>query len=324
MAVAEEVGIERRLVAGAVPDLVLGPVARLALGVFVPEGRHAGEADDDLIDPAVAVDVVGPAGHALAVAVQAVAVIARLADVVLGPRRGLVPRVADQHVELAVLVHVGDRHALGAELALDDRLLPRDGRLLVAPAGGSHRQQDGGQAQGDRPASSHVHRSSNPPKVWSHRRRASGPGREPHAHPFCTGRYAVSRGNDRRTSTFSPAVGLRIGAMTDILRDGRGPWKARAARSSECARDSRPFHSWRMTTWEAGIARGDARPPDRGAGHPRRTTTSSMSPAITAAAGSTRTRSIPTRIGPSGSAATWPSACAAGKSTRCAGRRQAA
>ena len=29
VAVAEEVGVERRLVAGAVPDLVLGPVARL-------------------------------------------------------------------------------------------------------------------------------------------------------------------------------------------------------------------------------------------------------------------------------------------------------
>ena len=159
LAVAEQVGVERRLVAGAVPDLVLGPVARLALGVFVPVGGLAGEADDDLVGPAVAVDVVGPAGHALAVAVQAVAVIAGLADVVLVPGRGLVPGVADEDVDLAVLVDVGDRHALGAELALDHRLLPRDGRGLVVPMGGAHRQQDRRQAECGRRSDSYVHGS---------------------------------------------------------------------------------------------------------------------------------------------------------------------
>src|SRR6185312_10562800 len=120
----------RRLVAGAVPELVLRPVTRLPARVLVPERGDAGEADHDLVGPAVAVDVVGPAGHARAIAAQAVAVIARLADVVLRPRRRLVPRIADQDVGLAVLVDVGDRHPLGPELSLDHRLLPRDGRAV--------------------------------------------------------------------------------------------------------------------------------------------------------------------------------------------------
>ncbi len=124
MTVSEEIRIERRFVAGAVPGYMLGPVAGLALGVLVPVRGNAGKTDNDLVGPAVAVDVVRPAGHALAIAVETVAVIARLPDVVLDPRRGLVPRITDQHVELAVLVDVGDRHALGPELALDHRLLP--------------------------------------------------------------------------------------------------------------------------------------------------------------------------------------------------------
>src|ERR1700722_19138754 len=42
MAITEKVGIKRRLVAGAMPDLVPGPVARVSFGVFVPSGRLAG------------------------------------------------------------------------------------------------------------------------------------------------------------------------------------------------------------------------------------------------------------------------------------------
>src|SRR5262249_26324067 len=117
-AVAEEVDVERGLVAGAVPDLVLGPVARLAPGILGPVGGSPRERDDELVDPAVAVDVIGPAGHALAVTAQAIAVIARFPDLVLGPGGSLVPRVPDQDIALAVAVHVGDRHAFGSELAL--------------------------------------------------------------------------------------------------------------------------------------------------------------------------------------------------------------
>ena len=149
MAVAEEVGIERRLVAGAMPDLVLGPMARLALGVFVPERRHSRKTDHDLIDPAIAVDVVRPAGHALAIAVQAIAVIARLANVLLAPAWCFIPRVADQDVELAVLVHVADPHSLRAELALDDRFLPGDRAVGFARGKAGGRGQKGQQAKAD-------------------------------------------------------------------------------------------------------------------------------------------------------------------------------
>src|SRR6185312_13806356 len=72
-AVAEQIGVEGSLVAGAVPDLMSGPVARLSFRVFVPDRGNAGETDDELVDPAVAVHVVTPAGHARAIAAQAVA-----------------------------------------------------------------------------------------------------------------------------------------------------------------------------------------------------------------------------------------------------------
>src|SRR5581483_7232537 len=122
LAGAEQVRVLRRLVTGAVPDDVLLPRPRLALRVLVPVGRLAREADDDLVRPPVTVDVVRPAEHALAVARQAVAVVALLlgrlvevvdaADRVHLPVRGLVPEVADEDVRLAVPVHVGAGDAL--------------------------------------------------------------------------------------------------------------------------------------------------------------------------------------------------------------------
>src|SRR5258708_1327591 len=60
LTVVEEVRVLRRLVTGAVPDDVFLPVARLALRVLVPVARRTGEADDDQIRPAVAVDVFRP------------------------------------------------------------------------------------------------------------------------------------------------------------------------------------------------------------------------------------------------------------------------
>src|SRR5207244_4230774 len=70
LAGAEEVDVERRLVAGAVPDEVLLLRPRPALRVLVPVARLAGEADDQQVRPAVAVEVVRPAGEALAVALR--------------------------------------------------------------------------------------------------------------------------------------------------------------------------------------------------------------------------------------------------------------
>src|SRR5262249_13844374 len=103
------------------------PVAGLVLGVLVPVARLAGEADDDDVRPAVAVEVLGPAGEALAVVAQAVAVVAELADLVHLPGRRFVPGLAVDDVGPGVAVDVGDGHALGAEDLVEDRLLPADG-----------------------------------------------------------------------------------------------------------------------------------------------------------------------------------------------------
>src|SRR5262249_44901152 len=66
--IAEQVDVLRRLVAGVVVQDVFLPVPRLVLGVLVPVTDPAGEANDDQVRPAVAVDVVGPAAEAFAVA----------------------------------------------------------------------------------------------------------------------------------------------------------------------------------------------------------------------------------------------------------------
>src|SRR5262249_45904357 len=63
LAGAEEIDVLRRFVAGTVPDHVLFPVPLLALRILVPVARRAGETNDDIIRPAVAVDVVRPAAE---------------------------------------------------------------------------------------------------------------------------------------------------------------------------------------------------------------------------------------------------------------------
>jgi hypothetical protein len=124
LALAVQVGIQRRLVAGRVPDFMLLPGAGLVLRVLVPVARRTGEADDDLVHPAIAVEVVGEDGERLAIALGRV-VLADLADrlELLEVRAG-VPAVADQQVHLAVPVDIGHRDALRAEGAVHCDLLP--------------------------------------------------------------------------------------------------------------------------------------------------------------------------------------------------------
>src|SRR5206468_440846 len=57
LAVAEQIDVLRRLVAGALPDEVFLPVPRLAARVLVPVAGGAREADDDQVRPAVVVDI---------------------------------------------------------------------------------------------------------------------------------------------------------------------------------------------------------------------------------------------------------------------------
>src|SRR5207245_6806303 len=84
LAGAEQIDVLRRLVAGAVPNRVLLPMAgQPALaGVLVPVARSAGEADDDVVRPAVAVDVIGPASEAFTVSLEGLVVAERLANLV--------------------------------------------------------------------------------------------------------------------------------------------------------------------------------------------------------------------------------------------------
>ena len=57
---------------------------------------------------------------------QAITKVAGFANVLLAPCRGLIPRVADHDVELAVFIDVADSHPLRAEPALDDGFFPGD------------------------------------------------------------------------------------------------------------------------------------------------------------------------------------------------------
>ena len=123
-------------------------IAFVALGVLQPVARGAGEVDDDEVGPAVAVEVFGPAGEAMAVGAVAVVVVAEFADRVHLPVGRLVPRLAVEDVHLAVLVHVGDGDAFGAEDLVQDGLLPGD-------VGGGDGGRDGvGGGQAERTASS--------------------------------------------------------------------------------------------------------------------------------------------------------------------------
>src|SRR5262249_60428675 len=65
----------------------------------------------------------------------------------VGLLRGLVPAIADDDVEFAVLVDVGDADPLGAELAVEHDLLPFDPRFrfLVRLALGVEKGNSAGQ-----------------------------------------------------------------------------------------------------------------------------------------------------------------------------------
>src|SRR5262249_1129930 len=142
------------LVAGAVPDFVLLPLAGAALGVLEPVARFARVADDDQVGVAVAVEILGPAGEAVTVVAQPVAAVAELADRVRLPIWVLVPRLAVEDVHLAVLVHVGDGRALGAEYLIEDGLLPGDAGVVLGVVGGGGRQADDegqGEQRGQQP-----------------------------------------------------------------------------------------------------------------------------------------------------------------------------
>ena len=127
-------------------------------------------------------------GHPLAVGMEAVAVLARLADVVLGPRSG--PRTRSRRSRTSILPSrftsaAGD--PLGAEFPLDDRLLPGDRAALVRPLG--RERQDGGPSEDDQDRCSRDHggealrgsrrgRSGLPPSRRPDRPDYSPPGRD--------------------------------------------------------------------------------------------------------------------------------------------------
>ena len=147
LARAEQVGIERCLVTGTVPDQVFFPAAGLSPGVLIPVAGLARKTDDDVVRPAVAVQVFCPAGKALTVAVGSIAIFAHGPDLVHLPVRCLVPDVAGQDVHLAVVVDIRHRHSFGSEDLIDHRLLPVNGRLRRIDARRQCRQRRDGQEQ---------------------------------------------------------------------------------------------------------------------------------------------------------------------------------
>ena len=116
----EEIG---RLVTGAVPDQVFLPVARRVLRVLIPVEIGTGKTDADLIDPAVAVDVVREIAKAVAVSLVEDVVSGR-ANFVHFPVGSLVPDVAGDDVDLAVVIHVEGGHTLRAEGFIEIDPLP--------------------------------------------------------------------------------------------------------------------------------------------------------------------------------------------------------
>src|SRR5947209_8316373 len=106
-------------------------MALSTLRVFIPVSRLAGKADDDLIGPTVAVDIVGPTEHTFAIAFEAVAIVTDLANLMDLPVRGFIPNVPAEDIHFSVFVDVGDGDPFGAELLVDDGLLPGNRRRLV-------------------------------------------------------------------------------------------------------------------------------------------------------------------------------------------------
>src|SRR5437660_9862276 len=98
-----------RFVIGDLQDQVALPVLVLALGVFVPGGVFAGEADDEDVSPAVAVEVVGEGEEILGIPVRIVGLGHEIFASVLvffasGEVGAFVPVGADDDVHLAVFV----------------------------------------------------------------------------------------------------------------------------------------------------------------------------------------------------------------------------
>ncbi len=62
----------------------------------------------------------------------------------------LVPDIADQNIHLAVLVHIGNRHAFGAKVLVDDGLLPGDATVVAffIVGGGQEREGENERNQG--------------------------------------------------------------------------------------------------------------------------------------------------------------------------------
>ncbi len=105
-------------------DHVFLPRTAVLAGVFVPLARIAGHGDDENVDPAVAVVIVGEAGEALAV-IEWIE-FAILADDMYFPVGRFIPDIADDDILHAVFVDVGDGDPFGAEGPVHDGLLPRD------------------------------------------------------------------------------------------------------------------------------------------------------------------------------------------------------
>src|SRR5262249_2305014 len=92
--------------------------------------RLAGKIDNDHVRVTVVIEVVHPNTEAMAVNVLVTlrVIVFSFAETVRLPVRRLIPKLAVDYVQLAVLVHVADGHALGVKPLVDDDLFPFQGR----------------------------------------------------------------------------------------------------------------------------------------------------------------------------------------------------
>ena len=154
LAVAVDVDERGRLTVGHVEDVMSGPVAALAGRIHENEGRLARQAEDQQVRPAVACEVVGELDEVVGVACRrVVGRLARAARIValrgvgdlLLEVRAEPEEATGRHVELAIVVEVGDRTALGHEVLGDGLLGERDlggredGDRSEEGKGGAHR-----------------------------------------------------------------------------------------------------------------------------------------------------------------------------------------
>src|SRR5262249_27116964 len=103
------------------------PMSRRASRVLEPMARRPGKIDHNKVRPAVPVHVLGPASEAMAIAVGAIAVIARRRNLVRLPIRRFVPEFPGQDIRLAVAVDIRHCYAFGAKGLVDNGLLPGNG-----------------------------------------------------------------------------------------------------------------------------------------------------------------------------------------------------